>query len=509
MPRSDRAAAAARKRFSFEEIFCIQIHRQQVRAEYDALYQHSYTIDPSDLGRFIDRFPFTLTTAQSEAITDITNDIVSPRPMSRLLEGDVGSGKTAVAAAVAYGIISNTPGKQTYGHMQVAYMAPTEVLAVQLFESFISYFAGTGVQIGLLTGRTCRKYPSKVASNQKPFTDISKAQLKRWIASGEIPIVIGTHALISKSLDFKHLGLVIVDEQHRFGTKQRLELAKKAGGSPHFLSMTATPIPRSLALTMYGDLDLTIIDQVPAGRKPVQTEITLPAKRDRVYEHIRTELEAGRQAYVICPRINEPDPEKENALQLKSVKSEVARLQEKIFPTYRIAAMHSKMTKTDKLETMEAFARHEIDILVSTSVIEVGVNVPNATNIIIEGAERFGLAQLHQLRGRVMRSQHQPYCFLFTDSSNDTTQERLQALVKAKNGFELAEFDLQQRGTGDLAGNKQWGMSDLGMEAIKNIKMVEAARNAAREIIAEDHHLENFPELATYLRTHNWERHLE
>jgi len=347
----------------------------------------------------------------------------------------------------------------------------------------------------------------------KTWTPIAKNQLLKWVKNGEIPIVIGTHALISKSVEFENLGLVIIDEQHRFGTKQRMKLAKKeANGvrsAPHYLSMTATPIPRTLALTIYGDLDLSIIDQMPAGRKEVITKIIGPDKRDLAYEDIRKELEAGRQAYVICPRINEPDPDKEHSLQMKNVTSEAKRLEKEVFSKYRIGIMHSKMTKQKKEDIMQEFKDHEIDILVSTSVIEVGVNVPDATSIIIEGAERFGLAQLHQLRGRVIRSNHQSYCYLFAEAKTTKTMDRLKALTKASNGFELAELDLSLRGAGLLGGGKQWGITDLGMEAIKNIKMVTAARVEAINLIEKDKDLKTLPLLAKTLAEKDLELHFE
>jgi ATP-dependent DNA helicase RecG len=301
-----------------------------------------------------------------------------------------------------------------------------------------------------------------------------------------VPIVIGTHALIQKNVKFKDLALVIIDEQHRFGALQRAKLAKKENFAPHYLSMTATPIPRTLALTIYGDLDLTLLDQMPIGRKPVITEIVLPDKREQAYELIRKEMAEGRQLYVICPRIDEPDPAKETALNLKSVTAEAERLERDVFPGKTVAILHSKMKKEDKEYVMQEFAEGRADILVATSVVEVGVNVPNATLIVIEGAERFGLSQLHQLRGRVIRSNHQAYCFAFAESKSEKTRERLKAFKNAKNGFELAELDLTLRGAGELTGTKQWGMTDLGMEAIKNIKMVEAARTEAISIIEKD-----------------------
>lgn len=509
MPEKKEHAEAARKRFAFQEIFLIQLKRHFDRAQYEKLFSYELNVDDKKILEFMDRFPFPPTESQSNAINTILEDFQTDKPMSRLIEGDVGSGKTFVAAVVSYATIVNRPLGQDFGNLQVAYMAPTEVLATQLFENFIEYFNHTGISIGLITGSGCRKFPTKVASSQKPWTEISRTQLLKWIKNGEIAITIGTHALIQKSVEFQDLGLVIIDEQHRFGTKQRMKLAKKEGHAPHYLSMTATPIPRTLALTIYGDLDLTVIDQMPSGRKPVITKIVQPDKRDEAYESIRKELQAGRQAYVICPRIDDPDEETEQKLSLKSVTSEAKRLKEKMFPEYRISIMHSKMTPKKKEEVMQAFSNHEIDILVSTSVVEVGVNVPNATNIIIEGAERFGLAQLHQLRGRVIRGNHQAYCYLFADVKNEKSIKRLEAFVQAKNGFELAELDLAQRGTGDLLGMKQWGISDLGMEAIKNIKMVEFARNEARELIKEDSSLSKFPELQKITQSDQFDLHFE
>jgi ATP-dependent DNA helicase RecG len=273
--------------------------------------------------------------------------------------------------------------------------------------------------------------------------------------------------------------------------------------------MTATPIPRTLALTVFGDLDLTLLDQMPAGRKPIITKIISPDKRQEAYEHIRAELKTGRQAYVICPRIDEPDPDKEMAVQAKSAKAETIRLQDKVFPEFTVEVMHSKLKPKDKEDTMQQFTDGEIDILVSTSVIEVGVNVPNATIIIIEGAERFGLAQLHQLRGRVLRSNHQAYCYVFSETKSQKSMDRLKALVNAKNGFELAEHDLALRGAGMITGGKQWGISDIGMEAIKNLKMVEAARTEAETIINADPDLSRHPQFLARLSSQKQEIHFE
>lgn len=506
MPKNQRDSEAARKRFAFEEVFFIQLEKQKEREENKDKKSYKIATDSKDIKTFTDRFPFEMTPAQKRAITDVFADFQKDYPMSRLLEGDVGSGKTAVAATSAYATIKNRPDGKDFGNLQIAYMAPTEILANQHFESFIKYFTHTGINIGLITGSGCKKFPSKV--NPSGSTDISRTQLLKWVAEGTIPILLGTHALIQKSVKFKHLALAIVDEQHRFGTKQRGKLAHKENFAPHFLSMTATPIPRTLALTIYGDLDLTLLDEMPKGRKTVITEIVRPDKRDETYEFIKTEMANGRQLYVICPRIDEPDPENELALMAKSVKTEAKRLKENIFRDKTIDILHSKMSKEAKEKAMEKFANGDTDILVATSVVEVGVNVPNATMIIIEGAERFGLAQLHQLRGRVIRSNHQAYCFVFPDTESKKSIDRLNALKTAKNGFELSELDLQLRGSGDLAGMKQWGVTDLGMEAIKNLKMVEAARNEAREIITKNL-LEKYPELFSEFKRREKKIHFE
>ncbi|MEK7088156.1 MAG: helicase-related protein, partial [Patescibacteria group bacterium] len=385
-------------------------------------------------------------------------------------------------------------GRQDFGNLQVAYMAPTEILARQHFESFTEYFAHLPINIGLITGSGCLKFPSK--TNTGEATKISRGQLLKWVVNGEIPILIGTHALIQKTVRFKHLAFVVIDEQHRFGVTQRQKLIRKGEAAPHLLSMTATPIPRTLALTIFGDLDLTLLDEMPPGRKPIITDLVLPNERDITYEKIRAEIIAGRQAYIICPRIDEPDPTKLLALQAKSVKAEAKRLKKEIFPEFEIGILHGKLKPTEKEKVMADFKNGSIKILVATSVVEVGVNVPNATVIAIEGAERFGLAQLHQFRGRVQRSNEQAYCFVFTESQKGNAVRRLKALQQAANGFELAELDLKIRGAGELAGARQWGLSDIAMDALKNLKMVEAARAEAQRIIAEDPTLKNFPTLA-------------
>jgi ATP-dependent DNA helicase RecG len=501
-PKKSEDAISARKRFSFEEVFLIQLQKQKERLLLENEESFKIPRDREIIQKFLEKFPFKPTEAQDKAIDVILKDFENGRPMSRLLEGDVGSGKTLVAAAATHAVIYTKPKGQNYGSLQVAYMAPTEILAKQHFESFCEFLRDTHIQIALITGSGCFKFPSKL--NPKSSTPISRTQLLKWVKNGEIPVVIGTHALIQKSVEFKNLGFIIIDEQHRFGTAQRQKLSNKHAVTakpdsfthariPHLLSMTATPIPRTLALTIYGDLDLTLLDQMPSGRKPIITEIVLPNRREEMYEKMRKELDAGRQAYVICPRINAPDPDKEKSLDAKSVKEEAKRLKEKVLPEFSIDIMHSKMKPADKDKAMKKFTTGETKILVSTSVVEVGVNVPNATVILIEGAERFGLSQLHQLRGRVMRSSHQPYCYILSETKSDKSIERLRALTQAKNGFELSEIDLTLRGAGELYGRKQWGISDIGMEAIKNIKMVEFARAEARELLEKDLELSKFP----------------
>ncbi len=506
-PRREADSAAARKRFAFEEVFALQLAVQKRRAETIREKALPVKVDRASLASFVGSFPFPPTNAQTRTIEDIVKDFEKSHPMMRLLEGDVGSGKTAVAAATAYLVATSTPPNREAGTLQVAYMCPTEILAKQHFSTFVSYFKEHPIPIGLITGSETRKFPSKVRYEES--AKISKAQFRKWVANGEISIVIGTHALIEKSLAFKHLAYVIIDEQHRFGTIHRQKLVKKDVVAPHLLSMTATPIPRTLALTIYGDLDLSLLDEMPIGRKAVITEVLGPEKRESAYERVRKELSAGHQAYVICPRIDEPDPEKAFAIQAKSVKAEAARLKKSVFPDATIAILHSKMTPSEKEKTMLAFERNGIKILVATSVVEVGVNVPNATVILIEGAERFGLAQLHQLRGRVIRSTHQSYCFVLPETLGQATRDRMKALTTAKNGFELAEYDLALRGAGELTGGRQWGVSDIAMEALKNMKLVEAARNEAQRLIASDPMLAQHPVLAIRARAADESLHLE
>ncbi len=506
-PRRLADAAASRKRFAFEEIFSLQVAMQERRREAARERALSVTVDREALKSFVSSFPFPPTTAQLRTIEAIISDFEKPHPMMRLLEGDVGSGKTAVAAATAYLVATSKPPNRIAGTLQVSYLCPTEILAKQHFSTFVSFFRDHPIPIGLITGSECRVFPSRTRYEES--AKLSKTTFRKRVADGLIPIVIGTHALVEKSLVFKHLAYAIIDEQHRFGTIHRQKLVTKNSTVPHLLSMTATPIPRTLALTMYGDLDLSLLDEMPAGRKAVITEVLSKEKREVAYERVRKELTAGHQAYVICPRIDEPDPAKELALQAKSVKAEAARLKKEVFPDATIGILHSKMTLIEKENAMSKYEKGETNILVATSVIEVGVNVPNATVILIEGAERFGLAQLHQLRGRVLRSTHQSYCFVLPESLGQNTRDRMKALTSAKNGFELAEYDLAIRGAGELTGGRQWGVSDIAMEALKNLKLVEAARTEAAALVLRDPDLSQYPALASRVRTASAQMHLE
>jgi len=505
-PQKLSDAEAARKRFSFEEVFFIQLSHLKQRVEHKKKHSFDIKIGEKDLHNFLSIFPFELTSAQKKAINCIVADLQKDRPMSRLLEGDAGSGKTAVAVAATYAVVNNG--------LQVAYMAPTEILSQQHFQSFINYFSQLRLttKVGLLTSTQVAKFPSKIKTNEA--THISKAQLLKWVANGEIPILIGTHSLIQSKVKFKNLALVIIDEQHRFGTKQRARLVHQPATLteqrgrleqpiPHLLSMTATPIPRTLALTIYSDLDLSLLDEMPPGRQKIITKIMEPSQCHNAYEQIRQEIKNGRQAYVICPLIES------GKLEAKNVTDEARRLQKDIFPEFKIGLLHGKMLPKEKEKILNEFRKNKIQILTATSVIEVGIDVPNATMIIIEGAERFGLAQLHQLRGRVMRSIYQPYCFILSGSRSQKTKERLNALLSAKNGFELAEYDLRFRGPGELAGMRQWGISDIAMEALKNMKMVEASRLESQKILENDPDLKNHPLILEKIKSQKNNIHFE
>ncbi|MDP3963819.1 MAG: ATP-dependent DNA helicase RecG [bacterium] len=500
-PANAQEAEEARRRFRFEELFIHQVRMLQLRRIRARQSAHAVPFDQSLVKSFVDGLPFTLTDDQRKAAWHILQDIAKPYPMQRLLEGDVGSGKTIVAFLAAY-----ETAKAGY---QALIMAPTEVLARQHFAGARRLLSSRNISVGLATASEHRIFIRQggVAVEKK----ISAKLFSARAASGEIQVIIGTHALISGKIAYNDLALAVVDEQHRFGVDQRAALLKKSGDgvAPHFLSMSATPIPRTLALAVYGDLDLSRIITKPAGRQHIETRIIPPHKRNEAYAFMRSQAQEGRQVFVICPRIESsetgearvaaigaPERGKSSAWSdVKAVKDEYEKLSKSIFPDLKIAMLHGRMKPKEKEAVMEKFIAHEYDLLVSTSVIEVGIDVPNATVIAIEGADRFGLAQLHQFRGRVGRGEHKSYCLLLSDSAAAATASRLKALTEAKDGFALAEIDLDLRGPGELLGGEQSGMPDIAMEALRNPALIEAAREAASQTLAKDPNLAIFPSL--------------
>ncbi len=466
-PEDPAMVERARQRFAFEELYRMQVEAMERRKEWQSGAQDRLKVpmDPELIRRFFASLKFTPTDGQRIAIYEILKDMERDVPMSRLLEGDVGSGKTLVAVAVMATVV------QAGG--QCALMVPTEVLAKQhaqtvlrLLLSFHDYAAAEGLpslppRLALLTGSTP---PSEAAD------------IRERLEAGTIDIVIGTHALIEEKVKFSDLKLVIVDEQHRFGVQQRKRLVEK--GSPHFLSMTATPIPRTLALTAYGDHDLSVLLEKPGNRKPIDTKVVGPEERKTVDRFIDLQIAEGRQVFVICPLIEGSDAE--TMLEVKNVEAELTRLTSE-FPHRRISPLHGRMTPKEKEEVMRRFKDKEFDILVSTSVIEVGIDVPNATIIVIEGAERFGLSQLHQFRGRVGRSDHKSHCFLFTTNAQQARSPRLKAMEQYQSGFLLAEVDLQLRGHGELFGMRQSGLPDMPFSSLFNPEMIMKARKAAQK----------------------------
>jgi len=506
-PDSLELAQKAQERFSFEEVFFISLFA--LREKFIISREKSLAI-PTNLPLiqdFVKSLPFKLTDAQRKSSWQILKDIEKPRPMNRLLEGDVGSGKTVVATMAALNV-----ARAGY---QVAIMAPTEILAKQHFQGVAKLLENFKLSIALLTGKE-DKIRSKKLKNE--VLEISRQRLLKRTKEGEIDILIGTHALIEDKVRFEKLALVVVDEQHRFGVEQRARLCQEKNSKtrliPHLLSMTATPIPRTLALSIYGDLDLSLLDELPKGRKKIITKVINPENREGTYQFIKKEVKKGRQIFVICPRIETPNGEKKesditNWTEAKAVKKEYEKLSKTIFPDLKVGMLHGKMKSKEKEKIMKDFKNKKIDILVSTSVVEVGIDIPNASVMMIEGSERFGLAQLHQFRGRVGRSKYQSYCFLFSDSPATKTKARLKALLTSKNSFELAEKDLKIRGPGDFFGQRQWGIPDIAMNSLTNIFLVEKTRETAKEILEEDPYLKKYPLLRERIDNFQQKIHLE
>jgi len=512
-PDSLTLAQKAQKRFAFEELFFISLFVLREKLKILKKRAVSLPINLKVIQDFVASLPFKLTNAQKKAAWQILKDLKKQRPMNRLLEGDVGSGKTIVAVLAALNV-----AKADY---QVAFMVPTEILAKQHFQEISKLLKNFNLKIGLLTGKESKiSFKNNVVKiSRKKLLEKIKGEIdpvRKKLMCG-INILIGTHALIQEKVRFGKLTLVVLDEQHRFGVEQRARLCQQKNFIPHLLSMTATPIPRTLALTLYGDLDLSLIDELPKGRKKIITKIVPPDKRQKAYDFIRSQVKEGRQVFVICPRIELGDKRREtrdkrrglNWTEVKAVKEEYKKLSQEVFSDLKVGMLHGKMKSEEKENIMKEFAKGKIDILVSTSVVEVGIDVPNATVMMIEGAERFGLSQLHQFRGRVGRSKYQSFCFLFTDSSSQKTQKRLKALISSKNGFELAEKDLKLRGPGDFLGQRQWGIPDLAMSALKNISLVEKTRTAAKEILEKDPGLKKYPLLKERVEKFRKKIHLE
>ena len=471
-PRDEEALELARRRLTFEELFYLSAGLAMLKERRgDAL---GCAVPYRPMGEFLKRLPFPLTGAQRRVMEEMSADLSSGVPMNRLVQGDVGSGKTAVAGYAAYLCAQN--GGQT------ALMVPTELLAEQHFRSLSALLEPAGVRVGLLTGS---------------LTPANKKKVRQVLAAGEIDLIIGTHALISPQVEFHRLALIVADEQHRFGVAQRAALAGKSetGGMPppHVLVMSATPIPRTLALIIYGDLDVSVIDELPPGRQKIDTFAVTSAYRQRIYAFLRKEIAAGRQAYIICSMVEKGE---EVPDERKAVTEYAAMLQEKVFPDLRVAYVHGRMKPREKDAVMAAFAAGERDILVSTTVVEVGVDVPNATVMVVEDADRFGLSQLHQLRGRVGRGQHKSYCILISDNRNEETRRRLKVMTQTGDGFKIAEEDLRLRGPGDFFGRRQHGLPALKVADLScDMALLKEAQGAAEDLLKRD------PELRDHLRT--------
>jgi len=495
-PKDEEHELVARKRFAFDEMLFIQLRSLQIKTLFETARAIPISFEEALIKKFVGTLHFALTGAQRKACYEILKDMSENKPMNRLLNGDVGSGKTVVAALSAF-----VTAEHGY---QVALLAPTEVLARQHFESLSALFRDSGHGIALFTGSY------RILDNQKT----TRPTLLKAIGAGIPKIIIGTHALLQDDVMFENLALIVVDEQHRFGVSQRAKLQQlsfesKDGSKeavPHFLSMTATPIPRTLTLAFFGSLDLSLLDELPKNRKPIITKIaSSESDRQKIYEFIRSEIGKGRQAFVIFPLVEE-------SVALKEVKAAVAereRLAKDVFPDLTIGLLHGKLKPKEKEAVMRDFNERRYDVLVATAVIEVGIDIPNATIILIEEAERFGLAQLHQFRGRVGRGVHQSYCFLFPGKTSGAYNERLKVLEKSTSGFDIAEADLALRGPGIFFGEKQSGMPDISMENLTNVKLIQIARDEANHILTTDPLLEKHLFLKEALQIFEEKIHLE
>ncbi|MEK7606870.1 MAG: ATP-dependent DNA helicase RecG [Patescibacteria group bacterium] len=477
-PSSLAMADEARRRFKFEELFLFQLLSQILRREMDQAIAPMIPFSEEQTKQFVRALPFQLTDDQRRAAWEILQDMGRKRPMNRLLEGEVGSGKTVVAAVAAL--------NAARAGFQTAYMAPTEILALQHLETLSNLLSPFGISVGIFTSEYQR-----VTGDAAPAKEKQKAVILKQIEQGMVDVVIGTHALIEDKVRFKNLGLAIIDEQHRFGVRQRKLLREKSGGGvlPHLLSMTATPIPRTLALVFYGDLDLSLIRALPKERKKIITKIVSGKRaRQESYQFIRQEVEAGYRAFILCPLIDPSDK-----LGMRAVNEECEKLQKDVFPDIKIGAMHGRLKPAERERLMREFAAGEMPILVSTTVVEVGVNVPAATVMMIEAAERFGLAQLHQLRGRVGRGAAQGYCFLMADTPTESAKRRLKAFLNCDNGFELAEQDLALRGPGEIWGTSQSGFPEFQIASLDDVDILKMAKEEATRLSDVDPELREHP----------------
>ena len=467
-PESEEAVALARRRLIFEELLTLQLGLMKLKERKHTKNELVLTKDYSE--DFFALLPFQPTNAQRRAVRDCLEDMMGDTAMNRLIQGDVGSGKTAVAAAVMYSAVRN-------GY-QAAMMAPTEILATQHYESLRQLLEKAHIKVALLTGST--KAPEK-------------RKIKEALMAGDIDLIVGTHALIQNDVEFKDLALVVTDEQHRFGVEQRASLAMK-GNHPHLMVMSATPIPRTLGLIIYGDLSISVLDELPAGRQAIRTDVVDSGYHDRIYRFIKKAADEGRQAYIVCSLVDESETE------LISATEYFEQLSTQAFKGYRLGLLHGKMKAKDKDKVMADFAAGKVQILVATTVVEVGVDVPNATVMLIENAERFGLSQLHQLRGRVGRGKEKSYCILVSDSKSATAQDRLQVMKHTGDGFKIADYDLKTRGPGDFFGKRQHGLPKLAIaDMLEDMETLNECQQCAREMLADDPRLDKYPALCNQI----------